>query len=511
MPDLTGGPERVDLGGGYGLVAPGLKGRAQRMTPGTAETRARESATPLLDDLFARTDIASVATIDITAAPVPGAAGATTLRDSRGDDALQLEVPDLGPEAGQVVLSVDEAGTLTWHFPQDGTAGIQPPSVRGTGARKRFVIRRDAPSVAPGSTGSDRALFGSLGRKLLKVLVYPISDALLGKPASMIAEHWETANRAYGLRDFSPANYREAPATSTAPGKLALDAAGVQRVAAGRALLFLHGTFSNAHGAFHDVPEALMRELHARYGGRVLALDHFSLSHDPVQNVRWLIDRLRALAPGTTLDVDIVCHSRGGLVARTLADGGTPFGIDTSNVRVRRIAFVGVPNKGTLLAQPDHMVTMIDRLTTGLNLVPPGGVADVLEGILIAVKVIGHGALKGLAGLRSMDPAGPFLQQLNAHGRKDPEWYAIAANYQPKDAGLHALVAGAANRIVDRIFAEAGNDLVVPEAGVYTADGVAGFPIADSRCLRLPTTAGVMHTSMFGNPDVASRLSSWLQ
>ena len=526
MPPLTGGTARVDLGRGYALIAPGLRGTAERIDDtasgmGARETRASDigtTATPLLDDALARAELTTVATVEIAATPVPGASAVADLRDPRGDDALELEVPDLGPEVGQVVLAVDEVGGLTWHFALEGEE-IQPPSVRGAGERKRFRIRRYVPTApaegAPGEAGPgavphDRALFGATGRKLLKVLVYPITDRLLARPAAEIAEHWEAGNRAYGLRSFTPTNYRQSTATPADRDRLALTADDVRRLAAGPALLYIHGTFSTAHGAFNELSPKTVGALDAQYGGRVFAFNHYSLSHDPAQNVRWLTDQLRALAPDVRLTVDIVCHSRGGLVARTLAEGGAVFGIDTGQIEVRRIAFVAAPNKGTVLAQPDYMVDMIDRLTTALNLVPAGGVADYVEGLLIAVKIIGHGALKGLVGLQSMNPDGEFLRQLNAGGQQDAQYFAIAADYTPAVPGLRAITTGAINAVVDRVFGSTANDLVVPEEGVYASNGCGGFPIAVDARLRIPASAGVMHTTMFGHADVGRQLTAWL-
>jgi hypothetical protein len=458
-----------------------------------------------LNEVLAANGMTTVANIEIVAAPAPTGASGDMLRDASGDDALLLEVPDLGPAAGQVVLAVDEAGALTWHFPLDGRQ-IQPPAVRGSSQKKRFFIRRRVPPTPAPDTPRDRALFGSIGRKLLKVIVYPVTDLLLGSPLAAIAENWETANRAYGLRDFSPANYRE-PAEA---GRFALTAADLDQRAQGRALLFIHGTFSTAHGGFFNLPPEFMTKLHQRYSGRVFAFNHFTLSHDPEQNVRWFAEALRPMT-ANLMEFDIVCHSRGGLVARTLAEGRDLFGLDLSRTRVNRVAFVGVPNKGTLLADPDHMVEMIDRMTNALNLAPPGGVADIFEGILIAVKIIGHGALNGLVGLHSMHPEGPFLKRLNHQGRKDAQYFAAAANFEPPDPALRSLVSRSADTLVDRIFQEVENDLVVPELGVYSENGCDSFPIAAARCLRIPGSAGVMHTTMFGHPDLVKRLDEWLQ
>lgn len=510
MPDLSGGAERVQLGGGYAVRAPGLRGRAELVRGSGAEMRAREESTPLLDDVMSRVEMSGVATIDISARPVPGERADAPLRDARGSDALMLEVPDLGPEAGQVVLSVDEAGALSWHFPLE-EASAAGPATRGTGGTKRFLIPRDAPPPPPEEAARERALFGAIGRKLLKVIVYPITDLLIGKSAAVIAEHWEAAHRAYGVRAFAPANYRVAPTSGGVPDGWALTAEDVKQLAQGPALLFIHGTFSTAHSAFADLPEPLMEAFHRRYDGRVFAFDHFTLSHDPERNAQWLVDRMHNLSPDASLEVDIVCHSRGGLVARVLEGAGRAFDVEAERMRVRRVAFVGVPNQGTPLAQPGHMVDMIDRLTTGLNLVPPSGVADVLEGILIAVKIIGHGALKGLDGLQAMDPQGAFMNRFKQAARQGAEYYAVAADYEPRDPGLRGLVSRGADAVVDRVFGGAGNDLVVPEAGVYEADEHEGFPIPEQRLLRIPSRAGVMHTNMFGHPEVVQRLRTWLQ
>jgi hypothetical protein len=510
MEPLTGGNEAVRLGD-VTLMAPGLKGTARVLAGTRGEVRAAESTTDLLDDLMQRADMRSMRTVEIRAAALPSAATGGQ-RAGGDDDAMRLDVPDLGEDAEQVVLAVDEAGAMTWHVATDirqadvdQPAGARASASRSGGPSRRFVIPRRALEVDDAADATHRALLGSLGRKLLKVIVYPVTDVLLGKPARAIAEHWEGEHRAYGLRHFTPANYR-----LPADPSMALTADSARALTGGRSLLFVHGTFSTAHGAFHDIPPALMQELHTRYDGRVFAFNHFSLSHDPCENVRRFNHMLQQVLPNDTLDVDIVAHSRGGLVARTIADGHDVFGLEESRVRVQRAVFAGVPNQGTALARPDHMMDMIDRFTTALNFLPPGGVADLFEGVLIAVKIAGHGALNALQGLRSMDPDGDFLKALNSPGRRHDGFLAISANYEPRDAGLRGLVGRTANRALDTVFGGDGNDLVVPERGVYDTNGCDSFPIEEARCLRLSTDAGVMHTSMFGHPAVATHLRDWL-
>ena len=178
---------------------------------------------------------------------------------------------------------------------------------------------------------------------------------------------------------------------------------------------------------------------------------------------------------------------------------------------VGRVVFVGVPNQGTLLAHPDHMVKMIDRLTTAVNILPTGFVTELLEALITAVKTIGHGALKGLDGLRSMQPDGDFLKWLNVSSPQKLEYYGISSNYEPKDEGLSAMVRNAAiNKALDVIFQDAGNDLVVPEAGVHAANGGTLFPIDPARLLTIAPEAGVSHVTFFSHPATSQMLTKWL-
>jgi pimeloyl-ACP methyl ester carboxylesterase len=217
---------------------------------------------------------------------------------------------------------------------------------------------------------------------------------------------------------------------------------------------------------------------------------------------------LNHLPEGGKLDIDIVCHSRGGLVARELAEraaGGT-----ATSVNVRRIVFAGVPNAGTLLADRDHMVSMIDRLTTITNMFPIGPVTEFLEGLITAVKVLGHAGLAGLPGLAAMDPHGKFLKSLNTKADVSDTVYGIAADYEPTDAGLRALITGTADAVMDRIFENAPNDLVVPQLGVFEKNGGSSFPIPPAQVLKIDKAAGVMHTTLFGYRPACDKILEWL-
>jgi len=507
MATLTGSTQPVTLAPGYSVRAPGITGTAEVKLPRDAATRARsrevEDGTSELDAALDATSMTEVRQIELQLASSPPPGDTRALRSAHGQEMLEVAVPDFGAEYGHLVLSCDEAGALTWHLPEPDEQADAAGATRGAGAQKRFRIPATRPAQAPDADPASRGLIGILGRKLLKVLVYPLVDPVIGALADHFAEKWERSRRPYGLRHFSPEDFRT-------PITTGLEPAVWTQLSGKRALLFVHGTFSTAHSAFSGLDDDTFRALYDTYDGRVFAFNHFTLSHDPARNVRWFLEQVPA---GSDVELDIVCHSRGGLVARMLAERPASFGLPPGRVKVRRIVFVGVPNNGTLLAHPDHMVSMIDRFTTALNLFPTGPVTETLEALITVIKVIGHGALKSLDGLASMHPEGAFLAALNQGEADGAAYHALAADYEPADQGLKTLISGTlADAALDRIFQDVANDLVVPEPGVYAANGSGAFPIDDvRRKLQLPASSGVMHTTFFGSREVREQLLRWLQ
>lgn len=507
MPDfvLDGTGAKVDIGQGYALRAPGMTATG-RTSEGPRKLGTRSPAAqemPALDAALADANMTEVKQVELSDVRVQPPTGATRgTRAPNGDDALELEVPVTGPDQGCIVLSVVD-GALSWHVPLNVDNSVQTPATRGGGGAK-FVFRipNTAPPKAVASTGK-RGIIGAVGKKLLKVLVYPITDPLLGPIGEHFARKWETKKRPYGVRTFTPDNYQK-------PDVGAFTDADWTRMGSGRALMFVHGTFSTAHGGFMQLPKAAIQELSDHYGGRVFAYNHFSLSDDPRKNALAFFDKIPA---DVTLDVDIICHSRGGLVSRALIEKASD-GIDGSGkFTVGSVVFVGTPNAGTLLAQPDHMMSMIDRYTTALNVLPTGPVEEILEAIVATVKIIAHAAMKALDGLMSMNPDGGYLKGVNRPSDVTTRYYAIAANFEPNTPETAPLKTVIKNKVgdavVDRIFKNAHNDLVVPTDGVFTANG-PHFPLDASSCLIFPAERGIWHSAYFEQPETVAKLKEWL-
>ncbi len=488
MTELNGSAERIALGPEVFVQAPGLVGTVDLLEPNLLGTRAgEERATAALTSALDRQQFTTVHSLEISAQPVVGPAPPV----KRGPDdrpVLTLEVPEIAPDQPQVVLLADEEGVVTWHFPQPAT---RPNTVQ-------FEVPADtvaAPAVPPAE--GQRGLVSLIGKKLLSVLVFPALEAGARLLARHLAQNWENSYRPPGLRRFAGPDDCATVA--------ALDAAGWQLLAGGPALLFVHGTCSTSHGGFGALDKEVWAQLSHAYGGRVFAYDHPTLSVDPVVNAETLG---RLVPPGLRLDVDIVAHSRGGLVARAIACAG----VDGSfPVHADKIVHVGVPNAGTALANVERHGQFVDRISTMLNLAPDGPlsvVADVLDGALTVVKIIGCKGIGELPGLHAMDPANDWLTRLGRRAAPPLTGYAIDADYEPT-GGLLKLVR-LSDGFADKVFREAANDIVVPSGGVYDAGPALGFPIPRERRVSFDKTENVWHCAYFGQPKTGAALLRWL-
>lgn len=403
--------------------------------------------------------------------------------------ASAITVDDPGAGWGQMALLTDELGAVSWHFaprPDAAAPSARDASPRGAATRTYHI---------PASTPRARGLVSAVGKRVLQVLVFPILEPGIGLISDAFAGHWEQKHRPYRLRTFAPSDYADAAAGQ-------IDGEGWRRLSAGRALLLVHGTFSRAHTAFGALPPEFVAALHRRYQGRVFAFDHFTLSEDPRQNVAWLIEHL---PDGMALDLDIVCHSRGGLVSRVLSECQADLVLGSRTVRVGSIVFVGTPNRGTTLADADHMGDFIDTYTNLLTFLPDTGATEVLTAIVTVAKQLAVGAAKGLPGLQAMRPDGEFAKWLNAGARAgNTRYFALASDFTPGEPGLKAF---ALDRLMDKIF-EAANDLVVPTDGVFQANGSSFFPIEQR--MVFGGTDAVAHTGYFASGAAREKMLTWL-
>lgn len=464
------------------LRTPGLTGRATVHEAAGSGTRGAEQTTDALVTALALNEIEEDLTVEIL--DPRERTDAVGTRAAGGPDDIVMEVDDPGPGWRQVVLYASEDGAITWHFPQAA------PGV--------LTYRIPRPVVGPTEApGAHRGLTGAIGTKILKVLVFPLVREGAGWVGARFAEFVENRRHPHRLRAAGPDDYR-APAPE-------LSAEALAQMGTGRALLLLHGTFSSTHGAFGELPVATMRELHAAYEGRVLAFDHPTVSRTPVDNIGWLAEYLRQR--GTRLDVDIVCHSRGGLVGRVLTERPDLAEV-ADTLTVGRAVLVGTPNAGTALADVGRHEQLLNRFTSLLQLVPDNGVTDALDIVLALVKQIAAGVAEGLDGLMAMNPSAQFLtEQLTGRHPTTARYFTAGANYEPPAGSSLLRIAGDGG--VDLVFGRADNDLVVPTAGALALDGTHPLPVADH--LAVDASAAVDHFGYFDHPALNDSLVRWLR
>lgn len=370
------------------------------------------------------------------------------VHEARGVTSLVSERAG-GPRA---LLAEHPSGTLTWHFPPAQADVPQPDVPEGSRVHELAVSR--ARSVAG----------------------------------------WERRERGYAVRRVSTAPVARATTTAMTERDLA-------QVSGDRVLLLVHGLLSLTATAF---PVTRLRRVFAAYD-HVLALDHPTVTRDPAQNARELLRRLPA-----GLTVDILSHSRGGLVSRALAgelaDAPAPYRVDARSLTVRRLVMMGTPNVGSAIGDPGRAPAFLSRLTTLLRWLD--GPTDVLEGVL---QLVGELARKGqdatLPGIAAMAPGSDFLTALNRPQRPSgtTQLYAVTTDFEPSGSLPLALV----DAVTDGLLGAEPNDGLVPTAGVGSApDG--DFPVPRPRTLDVPSRHNVWHLTYVHDDHVVATLQRWL-
>jgi pimeloyl-ACP methyl ester carboxylesterase len=470
---------------------PGFEGTAVLLDDVDVEGRGPQLGTEELAQALAETDMSEKYTLELENVRRDRSDADADGRGREETEEIVIEVPAPAADEGQILMLVEEDGAITWHLPETSET---PPESRG---REMVVFRvpaREIPLPPDETDSSDRGIISAIGSKVLKILTYPLAPVLRAA-GTAFTKAWETDHRPARFRTLTAENY------GTDQDVSELSRQDWERLSKGPALLFLHGTFASSHTAFRQLPVGVLNELSQRYGGRVFALDHHSIWLPPSENAKLAA---AAVPDGISLEVDIVAHSRGGLIARELAERAADAGFGES-LRVRRIVMVATPNAGTALAEEANIRKWLDIITNVAQFVPDNPVTDIIALVLTVLKQLALGVFEGLPGLTSMDPSGSYLKALNIDGDFEPRYYAIAADFEPPSGAPLTRIAH--DLAIDTLFSGGKNDLVVPTAG---AGVIPGLPRFAPESLVFDSEHGLDHSSYFRDPEVVSKLKEWL-
>jgi hypothetical protein len=516
--DVSPSNRSISFPNGTTLRSIAAFGSATQFTPAAPGLRSAElpseiDTSPLFERALAEAGIYEQETIHLEALPE------ATLRSGSEEDTLVLR-PSIPPgdTDQRVVLYEDDSGGLSWHFSEDSRLTQEERNLLESRGMLRdaetptFIIpartsaARDTLTSGP-PQGALRGFITKIGRKVLKVLIVPIAAKVLDKPVELLAGAIEARVRQNRVWQLTPDNYAKGPEGDFGDWK-SLDGKPT--------LLVVHGIFSSVEGMLSKLPRAAMERWVNHYEGRTIAFNHLSVTLSPEENARFFLETAKRAAPDAKFQFDIVCHSRGGIVSRTMAERGRTVFADT-NSAFRKVYFAASPNKGSALGDPDHMLEMIDVFTNLLTQFPDGHVLYAIETILGVVKLMAYTAgvaLPGMASMSTLDD-GYIAKVLNQASEKSPAKYAAAgSDYVPRTGVSNGFFTGQfATDVMDRIFVENGhavaNDLVVPKDGVFAGNGHPSFPIFNP--LVYGGDDAVWHGGFFSEPRTIRHIEKLLE
>lgn len=280
--------------------------------------------------------------------------------------------------------------------------------------------------------------------------------------------------------------------------------------ATGKILLLIHGTFSNNDNLLNQIlkPDFTAGREFLDWAGhsydQVLAFDHPTLSRSPMLNARELDSHFRE----SRAHVDVICHSRGGLVTRWWLEA-----FDRAGPDLRRAVFVGSPLNGTGLAAPPRLRASISLL---LNLSRMLGVASsaflpVATGLFQVISSITRFAAKtpaidaavamipGLAAMSRVKNNFELLElrrDVNVRNR----YFTVRSNFESEQVGwqfwkhFRSFGEKAKDKLTDIVF-EGHNDLVVDTSSM--ADFEDNLKLPKAQIKDFGTTSVVHHTNYF--------------
>ena len=439
----------------------------------------------------------------------------------------QVKVPVSVDE--DAVILFEQDGILSWKYPDQTEAGSNKRHAEASVINLPTVLTFTLTSATTGEGGGTRNILGKIWGAGFNVLKVYILKFAASKTVSIARDLLEK-NITTGLIHIPSADLNEwRPIEGLANLHLPEDRDA-------RLLLFVHGTFSSSVGAFGALAgtpwgQSFLSAAFENYDA-VIGFDHHSLNRDPLVNAEELLAYFEQYQ-GWPLAVDIITHSRGGLVVRSLTEKLLPQ-LSSPILTVDKVIFVGSTNGGTLLAEPSNWESLIDLYTNlimgtsrVIGMISPQTavvseiISDVLQNIGRFVKYCAMATITDrlLPGLSAMEPNGVFIKDINLlqdhqPGADQSYYCVISSEFKPSITGdkpkelPKRLLGWLGSNFMEQLMKEA-NDLVVNTRSMGMIDMEYGQFVKER--FDFGINSEVYHTNYFTRPEVANALTRWLQ
>ncbi|HEX7708072.1 MAG TPA: CHAT domain-containing protein [Thermoanaerobaculia bacterium] len=371
-------------------------------------------------------------------------------RSSAGGGTVAADV-ELAAADACIVMSRHPTGAVRFHQPEYRAADAGRETTRVA----EFLIRLDA-------SGNARALGSSV--RLFLFVFGPIVDRVIARLAHSWEEaQWRSADRHRGWVTVDPQRLAvKAPLQPIDPAAVAAAFREDKRI-----LLLIHGILSDAETAFRGLAlpsdgPSLFSALSGRYD-HILAFNHSTISETPQQNAT---DLLACFEGRSSAAVDVITHSRGGLVFRAASELAAASG--QAALAVQRAVLVASPNDGSPLAAPERLINFLNAVANLAEMFPATPLAHGISFVAEAVVWVAHRLPQALPAIEDLAPNSDFVRAIQHAPLPTSTIWTIGANYEPIGNGWQRLVDAG----VDEVFGTS-NDLVVPTAGSWNVDGAA--------------------------------------
>lgn len=289
-----------------------------------------------------------------------------------------------------------------------------------------------------------------------------------------------------------------------------------------RVLVIVHGTFSNAYNVLNEILLAedsqksqvgvqFIADCRGHYD-EILALNHPTVAVSPILNAM----DLSGYFGGVKADIDVVAHSRGGLVTRWWLDA-----LDGTASAKKRAVLLGSPLQGTSLAAPDKLRGAMSLLTNYGNVLKGLGYAasvylPLLSAPLAILRLLTSvtsfaaktplidaavALVPGLAAQSKVLNNAELERLARARARVATEYSIVQSNFETADPGWKFWKYFRKDKLMDLgtdIVFDGNNDLVVDTDSM---DILPAPPLPAERRKDFSTSSTVHHCNYFRQPE----------